>query len=35
MVREFLGLDASGIPTYRTPLYELAVLDADTKPVNA
>ena len=35
MVREFLGLDAAGTPSYRTPLYELAVLDADTKPINA
>jgi hypothetical protein len=35
MVREFLGLDAAGTPSYRTPLYELAVLDADAKPVSA
>lgn len=35
IVREFLGLDAAGTPTYRTPLYELAVLDADPEPVSA
>ncbi|MBZ5509486.1 MAG: hypothetical protein LAO78_28880 [Acidobacteriia bacterium] len=35
MVREFLGLDAAGTPSYRTPLYELAVLDADANPVSA
>ncbi|HEX4603450.1 MAG TPA: hypothetical protein VH724_05600 [Candidatus Angelobacter sp.] len=35
MVREFLGLDAGGLPSYRTPLYELAVLDADSESVSA
>ena len=34
LVREFNGLDAAGLPSFRVPLYELAVLDADTQPVS-
>jgi hypothetical protein len=34
-VREFSGLDAAGAPTYRIPLYELAVVEADAEPLSA
>jgi hypothetical protein len=35
MLREFHGLDAAGTPSFRVPLYELAVIEPVTDPVNA
>lgn len=35
LVRRFSGLDAAGQPTFRVPLYELAVLNEDVEPRNA
>lgn len=34
-VREFLGLDAAGTPSFRVPLYELAVIEPVVDPVSA
>lgn len=35
LVRKFSGLDAAGLPTFRVPLYELAVLNEDAEPRSA
>jgi len=34
-VREFQGLDAAGTPTFRVPLYELAVIEPVADPISA
>jgi hypothetical protein len=34
-VREFLGLDAAGAPSFRVPLLELAVIEPLPDPVSA
>ena len=35
IVREFHGLDAAGTPSFRVPLFELAVIETVTDPVSA